>query len=147
MRAVQACLGVAIALLFGCASGGNEAETLRGPDADAEIVEAVVLPVPESDDRLDWNGDRHVDREEFRNFFARAFHFVDTDDDRLIRGDEAANLPAEAVRQADLDGDGALDVDEYVALVLVLFERCDRNADDVLGEDEERACRAETAGR
>jgi hypothetical protein len=143
----------ALALLAGCASRTApgpvseapiraDGERLRGPDADAESIDATPETAPRGADRLDWNGDRHVDREEFRNFFARAFHTLDADDDRLVRGEEAAKLPPESVRSADRNGDGALDVDEYVGLTLVWFVGCDRNADDVLGPDEVQACEA-----
>ena len=120
-------------------------ERLRGPDAGAESVDATTAGAPRGADRLDWNGDRHVDREEFRNFFARAFHTLDANDDRVLAGEELAKLPAESARTADANRDGALDVEEYVDLALVWFEHCDRNADDVLGPDEEAGCEATAA--
>lgn len=146
----------AMVLLAGCASDTapgpvseppikRAGERLRGPTADAESVEAMVEPIPDAEGRLDFNGDRHIDREEFRNYFAREFHMIDANDDRLVRGDELAELPAASVKQADRDADGALDVDEFVGLTLVWFVGCDRNGDDVLGPDEGRACAA-TAG-
>ena len=148
--------GLVLALSFSvaCASGGSapgpvseaprdfEGEALRGPAAATVATSAVEAPDPTGVARIDWNGDHHVDREEFRNHFARSFHALDADDDRLARGDELEGLPSESVAQADRNGDGALDVDEYVDLTLVWFAACDRNADDVLGPDETRACSA-----
>jgi len=123
-------------------------ERLRGPDAGADVVEAESAPPPRGADRLDWNGDHHVDLEEFRNYFTRVFHKTDANDDRLLTGDELATLPPDAVKQADRNGDGALDVEEYVDLTLLWFARCDRNQDDVLGPDEEQACiEADTQAR
>lgn len=145
---------VALSVLVACAGGGAapgpvtesphdvDGEALRGPDAAAVATPAVEESDPSGVARLDWNGDQHVDREEFRNHFARSFHSLDADDDRLVRGDELGELPKAAVTQADRSGDGALDVDEYVSLTLVWFVACDRNADDVLGPDETRACSA-----
>lgn len=139
------------ALLFGCASdrapGAVSAdptrvpgEPVRGPEPGARVVDAQPAPDPEGRQRLDFDGDGHIDREEFRNFFARVFHSVDGDDDRVLRGAELAQLPPEIVPRADLDGSGTLDVDEYVGLALTWFVRCDANADDVLGPDEEQLC-------
>ena len=139
-----------VAALLGCANGGAprpvsappsrvKGEAVRGPLPDAQVVEAQPEPTPEGRQRLDFNDDGAVDREEFRNFFARAFHQVDADDDRVLRGDELAQLPPEVPPSADRDGNG-IDVDEYVGLALEWFTRCDANADDVLSPDEERAC-------
>jgi len=143
--------GVCAAVLLGCASdhapGAVAAdpkhvagEPLRGPEPDARAALAQPEPDPVGRQRLDFDGDGHIDREEFRNFFARVFHSVDGDDDRVLRGAELAELPPEVVPRADRDGSGTLDVDEYVGLALAWFVRCDANADDVLGPDEEQAC-------
>jgi hypothetical protein len=148
----RACLASAcVAALLGCATGDarqpvsaapkrSDGEALRGPLAGAEVVEAQPEPVPTGREKLDFNDDGHIDREEFRNFFARAFHSVDGDDDRVLRGAELARLPPDVVPRADRDGSGSLDVDEYVGLALAWFTRCDANHDDVLGPDEEQAC-------
>ena len=140
-----------VAALFGCATGNaqqpvsaapkrSDGEALRGPLSGTEVVEAEPEPIPRGREKLDFNDDGHIDREEFRNFFARAFHSVDGDDDRVLRGAELAQLPPEVVPRADRDGSGSLDVDEYVGLALAWFTRCDANHDDVLGPDEEQAC-------
>jgi hypothetical protein len=148
----RACLASAcVAALLGCATGEapqpvsaapkrSDGEALRGPLAGAEVVEAQPEPLPTGREKLDFNDDGHIDREEFRNFFARAFHSVDGDDDRVLRGAELAQLPPDVVPRADRDGSGSLDVDEYVGLALAWFTRCDANHDDVLGPDEEQAC-------
>ena len=140
-----------VAALLGCATGNvpqpvsaapkrSDGEALRGPLAGAEVVEAQPEPLPTGRAKLDFNDDGHIDREEFRNFFARAFHSVDGDDDRVLRGAELAQLPPDVVPRADRDRSGSLDVDEYVGLALAWFTRCDANHDDVLGPDEEKAC-------
>jgi hypothetical protein len=150
----QACSWIAsacVAALLGCASGNApqavsasptkaDGEALRGPAAGAEVVEVQTAPAPAGRQKLDFNDDGHIDREEFRNFFARAFHSIDGDDDRVLRGAELAQLPPEVAPRADRDGSGSLDVDEYVGLALGWFTRCDANHDDVLGPDEEKAC-------
>ena len=124
-----------------CGPVGHGARTtLRGPAAGAEVVEVEPAPAPAGRQKLDFNDDGHIDREEFRNFFARAFHSIDGDDDRVLRGAELAQLPPDVAPRADRDGSGSLDVDEYVGLALGWFTRCDANHDDVLGPDEEQAC-------
>ena len=143
--------GACAIVLLGCASdhapGAASAdpkhvagEPLRGPELGARVALAQPEPDPVGRQRLDFDGDGHIDREEFRNFFARVFHSVDGDDDRVLRGAELAALPPQVVPSADRDGSGTLDVDEYVGLALAWFVRCDANADDVLGPDEEQAC-------
>ena len=143
---------LATALALACATGGGdpgpvaaqpraaEGEALRGTSAGSDASAALETGDPSGAERLDWNGDHHVDREEFRNHFARVFHALDADDDRLLRGDELATISSESVQHADRDADGALDAHEYVSLALVWFVACDRNADDVLGPDENAAC-------
>jgi len=140
-----------VAAALGCASDDTlqpvsappkrvDGEALRGPVAGAEVVAAQPAPAPTGRQKLDFNDDGHIDREEFRNFFARAFHSIDGDDDRVLRGAELAQLPPDVAPRADRDGSGSLDVDEYVGLALAWFERCDANHDEVLGRDEEKAC-------
>jgi hypothetical protein len=140
----------AIACASGDAPGPPEAsprrvegEVVPGPAADAEVVEAVPVPAPTGKQRHDFDGNGYVDREEFRNFFARVFHSMDADDDRLLRSSELAALPPDAVKQADADADGALDVAEYVGFAFVWFDACDANRDGVLGADEEERCAAQ----
>ena len=143
--------GACAIVLLGCASdhapGAASAdpkhvagEPLRRPELGARVALAQPEPDPVGRQRLDFDGDGHIDREEFRNFFARVFHSVDGDDDRVLRGAELTALPPQVVPSADRDGSGTLDVDEYVGLALAWFVRCDANADDVLGPDEEQAC-------
>ena len=142
---------VCAASVLGCASDGashavsarpshREGETVRGPAPGARTVEAAPEPTPTGRQRLDFDDDGQVDREEFRNYFARAFHAADGDDDRLLRGDELAQLPPPVAPRADRNGDGAIDVDEYVGLALEWFTRCDTDADDVLTPAEEQRC-------
>ncbi len=140
-----------VAALLGCANGDAsrpasarpshvEGEAVRGPASNAQVVEAQPEPTPEGRQRLDFNDDGEVDREEFRNYFARAFHQIDADDDRVLRGDELAQLPAQVAPLADRDGNASVDVDEYVGLALEWFTSCDTNSDDVLTPAEEQAC-------
>jgi len=148
----RVCLSIlGAAALLGCANEGAprpvsappshvKGEAVRGPLPDAEVVEAQPEPTPEGRQRLDFDDDGQVDREEFRNYFARAFHAADGDDDRLLRGDELAQLPPPVAPRADRNGDGAIDVDEYVGLALEWFTRCDTDADDVLTPAEEQRC-------
>jgi hypothetical protein len=147
---------VCAALLSGCASdraprAASEdptravGEPVRGPEPGARVVDAQSVPDPEGRQRLDFDGDGHIDREEFRNFFARVFHSIDGDDDRVLRGAELAELRPDVVLRADRDGSGTLDAGEYVGLALAWFVECDANADDVLGPDEEQACSQVTA--
>lgn len=147
---VVACVA---AIGIGCASdrapgpayqdpSGADGEVVRGPAPAAEVIEASPADAPTGVAKLDWNADGHVDREEFRNYFARVFHAADADDDRVLRGPELAAVPPESVASADHDGNGGLDVAEYVDLALVWFVRCDANGDDVLGPDEDTACAA-----
>jgi hypothetical protein len=117
-----------------------EGERLTIPAGDAEQVEAVAAPAPSGRNRLDFDGDGRVDREEFRNFFARAFHAHDGDDDRVLRGPELASLPPDSAAAADANEDDEVDVAEYVAVALVWFERCDANRDDALDASEQDAC-------
>jgi hypothetical protein len=137
--------------MLACASGGEpglpqasprdvEGEVVTGPAPDAEVVDATPAPPPTGKQRHDFDGDGTVDREEFRNFFARVFHATDADDDRLLTNSELAALPADSVKHADANGDGALDVAEYVGFAFVWFDRCDANADGALGPDEESSC-------
>ena len=147
---------VCAAALSGCASDRApgavsadpariEVEPVRGPEPGARVLDAQAVPDPEGRQRLDFDGDGHIDREEFRNFFARVFHSIDGDDDRVLRGAELAELRPDVVLRSDRDGSGTLDVDEYVGLALAWFVQCDANADDVLGPDEEQACSQVTA--
>jgi hypothetical protein len=143
--------GACVAALVGCANDGAtrsvsappsdaRGEVVRGPEPDAQVVEARPEPTPTGRQRLDFNDDGAVDREEFRNFFARAFHQVDADDDRVLRGDELAQLPPAVAPRADRDASAGIDVDEYVGLALEWFATCDTDADDVLSPAEEKAC-------
>lgn len=143
--------GACVAALVGCASDGAtrsvaappsdvEGEALRGPEPDAQVVDAQQTPAPTGRQRLDFDDDGAVDREEFRNFFARAFHHVDADDDRVLRGDELAQLPPSVPPRADRDASASVDVDEYVGLALEWFTACDTDADDVLTPAEEQSC-------
>jgi hypothetical protein len=140
-----------VAALVGCASSSatrsvsappsaTRGESLRGPVPGAQVVDAQPEPTPTGRQRLDFNDDGAVDREEFRNFFARAFHQIDADDDRVLRGDELAQLPPAVPPTADRDANASLDVDEYVGLALEWFTACDADADDVLSPAEELAC-------
>lgn len=149
---LRICIAAAcVAALVGCASGDAtrrvsappskvDGEALRGPEPGAQVGEAQPEPTPTGRERLDFNDDGAVDREEFRNFFARAFHQVDVDDDRVLRGDELAQLPPTVPASADRDADASVDVDEYVGLALEWFTLCDTDGDDVLSPAEEQAC-------
>ena len=113
--------------VFMPASPGLAQEVLsaQSPRSPAEIIAL-----------FDENGDKKVDRMEWRLKSIRVFYKLDKNKDGFLRKEDLPSITAEEFAAADKDKDGKLSTFEYSQADFLQFKNLDANKDGYITADE-----------
>ena len=120
--------GVGLASNASAADGANAADLVHGKAAPKEVRSVF--------DQFDENGDKRVDRIEFRVWIVAAFEKLDTNGTNVLDPEELPTVSSFDFEQADNNGDGKLSAFEFTDSAFMKFDRFDLNKDGYITFEE-----------
>ncbi len=130
--------------VIGLASGATAAD--RASPADLIGGKTSERNIKRVFDQFDENGDKRVDRTEFRVWIVAAFELLDANKDNMLSRAELPSITSSEFDKADHDNDGRLSAFEFIDSDFMKFAKFDLNNDGYITYEEVIESRRE-AGR